>query len=79
LGSPAGRSASFFLASGLGGVLAGRLMDRVDARLIMILRACVSAIALGCTVPRRWPHYCRHIAKIRTLMSLINSIAMFGG
>src|SRR5207249_1723859 len=34
-----GATASFFIASGAGGVIAGRLMDRVDARLIMIAGA----------------------------------------
>src|SRR5260370_28897365 len=41
-----GATASFFIASGAGGVCAARLMDRIDARLIMIFGACVSAIAL---------------------------------
>src|SRR5215469_9828931 len=42
-----GATASFFIASGAGGVIAARLMDRADARLVMIFGACVSALALG--------------------------------
>src|SRR5947209_18536386 len=42
-----GATASFFIASGTGGVIAARLMDRIDARLIMIFGACISAAALG--------------------------------
>jgi MFS family permease len=55
VGLTSGATASFFVASGLGGVLAGRLMDRVDARMIIILGACGSAIALGCTGLLRRP------------------------
>jgi Major Facilitator Superfamily len=42
-----GATASFFIASGTGGVFAAQLMDRIDARAIMIFGACLSAIALG--------------------------------
>jgi MFS family permease len=38
----------FFVASGTAGVLAGYLIDRIDARLVVIASACVSALALGC-------------------------------
>ncbi len=47
VGLASGATATYFIASGLGGVLAGRLMDRVDPRPIMIAGACVSALALG--------------------------------
>jgi MFS family permease len=38
----------FFIGSGAGGVLAGHLIDRIDARLVVIASACISALALGC-------------------------------
>jgi MFS family permease len=58
-----GATASFFIASGAGGVFAGRLMDRIDARLIMIAGACVSAIALGMLglLERAWQLYAFHV------------------
>ena len=58
-----GATASFFIAGGAGGVFAGRLMDRVDARFIMIFGACVSAIALGALglLQRPWQLYAFHI------------------
>lgn len=43
-----GATASYFLASGVGGVLAARLMERIDARVVMISGASLSAIALAC-------------------------------
>jgi MFS family permease len=58
-----GATASFFIASGAGGVFAARLMDRVDARLIMIFGACVSAVALGslALLQRPWQLYAFHL------------------
>src|SRR5260370_25115323 len=58
-----GATASFFIASGAGGVFAARLMDRIDARLIMIFGACVSAIALGALslLQRPWQLYAFHL------------------
>jgi MFS family permease len=55
VGLASGATASFFIASGIGGVLTGRLMDRVDPRPIMITGACVSAIALACLGLLRGP------------------------
>lgn len=55
VGLASGATATYFIASGLGGVLAGRLMDRFDPRPIMITGACVSAIALGCVGLLRTP------------------------
>jgi MFS family permease len=37
----------FFIGSGAGGVLAGHLIDRIDARLVVVASACISALALG--------------------------------
>jgi MFS family permease len=58
-----GATASFFIAAGAGGVIAARLMDRVDARLIMIFGACVSALALGTLglLERPWQLYAFHL------------------
>ena len=58
-----GATASFFIASGTGGVFAARLMDRIDARLIMIFGACVSALALGSLslLQRPWQLYAFHL------------------
>jgi MFS family permease len=42
-----GATASYFLASGVGGVVAARTMERVDPRLVMIAGACVSSLALA--------------------------------
>lgn len=55
VGLASGATATYFIASGLGGVLAGRLIDRFDPRPIMITGACVSAIALGCVGLLRTP------------------------
>ena len=58
-----GATASFFIASGAGGVIAARLMDRADARLVMIFGACVSALALGTLglLQRPWQLYAFHL------------------
>lgn len=37
----------FFIASGSAGMLAGRLIDRMDPRLVIVAGACLSALALG--------------------------------
>jgi MFS family permease len=48
-------SGLFFIGSGTGGVLAGYLIDRLDARLVVVGSACVSALALGCVGLLREP------------------------
>jgi MFS family permease len=45
----------FFIGAGIGGVLAGHLIDRIDARLVVIASACVCALALGCVGLLREP------------------------
>jgi MFS family permease len=40
-------TATFFIAAGIGGVIAGRLVDRIDARIVIVIGACVGAMALA--------------------------------
>src|SRR5262245_33109415 len=40
-------TATFFIASGTGGLLAGRLVDRIDARLVVAAGAAMAALALA--------------------------------
>jgi sugar phosphate permease len=40
-------TATFFLASGIGGAVSGRLVDRVDARIVIAVNASIGAIVLG--------------------------------
>lgn len=59
-----GATASFFLASGIAGVISGRLLERLDARILMIASACVSSIALACLglVQNSFQLYAFHVA-----------------
>ena len=40
-------TATFFLASGIGGAVSGRLVDRVDARIVIAVNASIGAVVLG--------------------------------
>ena len=40
-------TAAFFIAGGLGGVVSGRLVDRMDARVVIATSALVGALALA--------------------------------
>ena len=40
-------TAAFFIAGGIGGVLAGRLVDRMDARIVIATSACIGAASLA--------------------------------
>lgn len=40
-------TAAFFIAGGIGGMIAGRLVDRLDARIVIATGACIGAIALA--------------------------------
>src|SRR5262249_40268634 len=40
-------TATFFVASGIGGAISGRLVDRLDARLVIAVNASIGAIALA--------------------------------
>jgi MFS family permease len=56
-------TASYFLASGMGGVVAARVMERMDARVIMIGGACLSSVALACIglLRRPWELFAFHV------------------
>jgi MFS family permease len=41
-------TAAFFVAGGFGGMLAGRLVDRFDARFVIAGSACIGALSLAC-------------------------------
>ena len=40
-------TATFFIAAGIGGVIAGRLIERIDARIVIVASAVVGALALA--------------------------------
>jgi MFS family permease len=40
-------TATFFIAGGIGGMIAGRLVDRLDARIVIATGACIGATALA--------------------------------
>jgi sugar phosphate permease len=40
-------TATFFVASGIGGAISGRLVDRFDARLVIAVNASIGAVVLG--------------------------------
>ena len=42
-----GATATFFIAGGIGGVIAGRLVDRIDARIVIASSATLGAMALA--------------------------------
>jgi len=47
VGLASSATATFFIAGGIGGVIAGRLVDRFDARLVIAVSAAIGALALG--------------------------------
>jgi MFS family permease len=56
-------TATFFVAAGIGGVISGRLIERIDARFVIAGSAVVAALALGSlTVLREtWQLYAFHV------------------
>jgi MFS family permease len=56
-------TATFFIASGIGGVIAGRLIERMDARFVIVVSATVGALALqSLSVLREtWQLYAFHV------------------
>ncbi len=57
-------TATFFIASGAGGILAGRLVDRFDVRLVITAGAVLGALALASVGALRetWQLYAFHVA-----------------
>ena len=47
VGLASAATASFFIAGGIGGVIAGRLVDRIDARIVIAAGAVIGALALA--------------------------------
>ena len=47
VGLASSATATFFIAGGIGGVIAGRLVDRIDARIVIAGGASVGALALA--------------------------------
>ncbi|WP_188609657.1 MFS transporter [Chelatococcus reniformis] len=58
-----GATAAFFISSGLAGMVAGRLLDRIDARIVIVTSAVLSSLALSATglVENLWQLYAFHI------------------
>jgi MFS family permease len=56
-------TATFFIAAGIGGVIAGRLIERIDARIVIATSAVVGALALTSLSQLRetWQLYLFHV------------------
>ncbi|HWB44224.1 MAG TPA: MFS transporter [Hyphomicrobiaceae bacterium] len=56
-------TATFFISSGVGGAVAGRLVDRIDVRAVIATSATIGAIALSCVGSLRelWHLYAFHV------------------
>jgi len=56
-------TATFFIAGGIGGVIAGRLVDRIDARVVIAAGATIGALTLACAGQIRdlWQLYLFHV------------------
>ena len=55
---------AFFIASGTAGMVAGRLIDRIDPRFVIAASGCLSAIALACMglLRETWQLYVFYVA-----------------
>lgn len=64
VGLTSGATATFFIASGVGGVVAGRLVERMDARIVIATGASIGALALASVGLLRevWQLYAFHLA-----------------
>ena len=56
-------TATFFVAGGIGGVIAGRLVDRMDARVVVAGGAAIGALTLACAglIRELWQLYLFHV------------------
>lgn len=63
VGLASSATATFFIASGIGGVIAGRMADRIDARFVIAAGAIVGALALASVGSLReiWQLYVFHV------------------
>ncbi len=63
VGVASSATATFFVAGGIGGAIAGRLVDRIDARIVIAVAACISALTLASAGQLRelWQLYAFHV------------------
>jgi MFS family permease len=63
VGLASSATATFFVAGGIGGMIAGRLVDRIDARIVIVVGASIGALALASAGLLRelWQLYAFHI------------------
>ena len=63
VGLASSATATFFIASGIGGLIAGRLVDRIDARIVIAVGACVGSLALASVgrLHELWQLYAFHV------------------
>jgi len=63
VGVASSATATFFVAGGIGGVIAGRLVDRMDARAVIAGGAAVGALSLACVglLRETWQLYLFHV------------------
>ena len=63
VGIASGATAAFFIAGGIGGMIAGRLVDRIDARIVIVIAASLGAVALASVGHLRevWQLYAFHL------------------
>src|SRR5215467_14493515 len=63
VGLASSATATFFIASGIGGAVAGRLVERVDARIVIVAAVSMGALALASVghLSDTWQLYAFHI------------------
>jgi MFS family permease len=63
VGLASSATATFFIASGIGGAIAGRLVERIDARIVIATSAAVAALVLASVGALRevWQLYAFHV------------------
>ena len=63
VGLASSATATFFIASGIGGAIAGRLVERIDARIVIAGSATIGALALASvgSIRELWQLYAFHV------------------
>jgi MFS family permease len=63
VGLASSATATFFIASGIGGVISGRLVERIDARIVIAVGAIIGALALASVgwLHELWQLYAFHV------------------